>query len=114
MNDNRPIALYNCDKKELIGLFSELIILAKYLRPTDPNKSYSNLFYSLKHNGAIKKTVFDFSVTVRYANEDQRKILGDERCVIMGDYPKVGANILEGYHSSRVELYMTGKRKGYG
>jgi len=108
---DKPIAIYNSDKKELIGLFAELMLVAKYLRPTDVSKMYSNLSDALYRKGAVRKTIFSFRIAIRFANDNQINLLGDKKVFIMNNYPEFDSNKLEGYHSTRSELYKKHTRR---
>lgn len=106
MIDNRPIALYNADKRELIGLFAELIFAVKYLRPDQPQKAYSAMHDALRRVGNVRKNIiFDFPVAVRLATAVQAGELNDRQVIIKNGYPVLGENRLRGYTTSRESFY---------
>lgn len=97
----KPIAIYNCDKKELVGVFSELMYLAKYLYPTDTRKSYQRVYMSLKMKTRIYKTMLSFPVSVRFASDEQVALLTDQAAVIVNNYPPFEFNKALGFNSTR-------------
>ena len=80
---DRPIALYNCDKRECIGLFSRLVFASKYLYK---DSTKTNVSTSLKSKGRMLNTIFDFPVTARFCNAEQATLLGDEKFLILNGY----------------------------
>lgn len=95
--DNRPIALYNTDKQELIGIFAKLIYICKYVRRENTQRSYTMLHDSLEHKRVTRKTIFDFGITMRFANTEQIAELGDKKVVIRKGYPIADKYLLQGW-----------------
>ena len=100
----RPIAIYNCEKKELVGVFSELMYLAKYLYPIDPKRSYSNAYIALMKKTRIYKTALGFPVSVRFANDEQIELLVDQAAFIVDSYPVFEFNKALGFHTTREDF----------
>ena len=97
----RPISVYNCEAKELIGVFSRVTYAAKWLFPlSDLGLSRSKINSCLKTNG----TMFEFKVAVRYANQEKKAILSDSDWWIADGYPPVDKSRMKGFTSTRAEL----------
>jgi len=97
----KPVAIYNCEKKELVGVFSEVIYLAKYLDPLETRKAYQRVYEALKLKNRIYKSKLDFPVVVRYATDEQIELLLDRAAVIVNDYPVFEFNKAIGFHSTK-------------
>ena len=89
-NDQKPVALYNCDKQELVGVFMTTQLAGKYLFPIGKtsqrvNRVAENLRTKRR---IIKETIFDFPVAVRYANDLQVEMMQDKVFFIAPGYPR--------------------------
>lgn len=103
-NNGRPIAIYNCDKKELIGLFSNVGLVAKYLNPIDNRSTEACIWAAVLRNGSMRKSKFKFKIAVRFANETQRAELSNQDVIIKKGYPEFNKNSLIGFHENRISL----------
>lgn len=101
----RPVAVYNCSNKELIGIFKYKVLVARYIFKNyncDKNHCIENC---LKSNGRILKDLkFDFKVALRYANEEQIKMLGTEDYIILNDYNKPESTRMNGFNYSTSKI----------
>lgn len=92
IGNERAITVYNADKQEVVGIFSTPTLVMKYLWAKQKTKKPSYLFHYLHKKTQVKKTIFDFKVVVRYANQEQIEKLGEEDYIILNNYyepPKV-------------------------
>jgi hypothetical protein len=86
-NEGRPVALYNADKKELIGVFSSAKVADMYLYVTAKGGRGGVVSSYLAQKKRIKNSIFGFPVAVRYANEAQLIVLSGQDSVVMDGYP---------------------------
>lgn len=93
INYTFPIAVYNCDKKNVIGLFNSFTLAARYLF-NDPIKA-RNLNSGLRLKCRVTTPIA--KVAVRACNEEQRKELGDNDFIILNDYPMPVCGQMKGY-----------------
>lgn len=103
-NDGRPIAIYNSIKKELIGIFSNVGLAAKYLNPADNRAIEPLIRAAALRNGSVLKSKLKYKIAVRFANEIQRAELSNQDVVIKDGYPEFNKNSLIGFHESRLSL----------
>lgn len=113
-----PVALYNCDKRELVGLFETKALAEKYLLlENKEKKSKGFVGHSIRVKGKIKGLT-EYPVTARYCNGEQRKELGSKEYLIKNGYSNPIYNQMKGYDSTRIELYFRGneisKNRTYG
>jgi hypothetical protein len=106
INDT-PIALYNSEKLELVGIFKTKTIIGKYLyegiyEGVKSQTKSSRVHVAISKKYQLRNTRFEFPVALRYANKKQIEILGDQDAVIFKDYPPL---ILKGFHSTRYSLH---------
>jgi len=84
----RPVALYNTEKKELIAIFKYKIHVARYIFKKYDCYKAQRIESTMRCLGCISKgTIFDFKVTLRYANDKQIEMLGDNNYIILQGYP---------------------------
>lgn len=83
----KPIALYNADKKELIGVFARCNYVVKYLFETYNDQDQRKVYKALERKQKLEGTDFLFPVAIRYANSIQSEMLAGNDCKICGDYP---------------------------
>jgi len=85
----RPIALYNTEKKELFAIFRYKNHVARYIFEKYDCYKSQRIEESLSRLGCISKgTIFNFKVTLRYANDKQIEMLGDSDYFILYGYPE--------------------------
>lgn len=89
MQLDSPIALYNTEKKELIGVFKEFTVLAKYLFPhyKDYDSIRRKIANSLTNQKRFKCSIFEFEVTCRYAKKQYTDELGEHDFFVIEGYP---------------------------
>lgn len=109
--NDRPIAIYDTQNKQLIGVFSTLMYVVKYLRPESPQQAYSTFMDALLRGGCVRKTIFNFRVALRFANEAQVEQLNGCEVIIAPNYPPITNNKLLGYTSTREQLWIKLKIK---
>ena len=90
IEEDRNVALYNANKKELIGLFSLKCLAEKYLymERAFKVKNGNRITKAIMTKGKIMNSRFDFPVAVRYTNEKQDEMLGSEDYLIVNGYPE--------------------------
>lgn len=93
LNNVNILVVYDCSKQKPIGVFRTLSLCARYLKVGPGGADETTIHYSLKNKGRIQKSRFDFKVTVRMANDEFKKILGDKDFVIFDGYPASDSNI---------------------
>lgn len=101
--DLRPVAAYNADKQELVGIFRTHKTIARYFLK-DTYKNYSGISTALRKKTRLISKL-GFKLALRYANAAQLEILGDEEFVILGDYSQPDKSILNGFHETRRSLH---------
>ncbi len=90
LHDNTPVAAYNADKQELIGVFASTSLVSKYLYPVGVgNKGRSNqkIHSALRTKKRLSDTVLPNDVALRFANEAQKQMMNGEDYVIFKGYP---------------------------
>lgn len=102
---DRPIALYNSELKELVAVFRNPTLAAKYLFPFDDRtKSSSKVAERARCKSRFPHTRFGFSVAVRYANEEKAALLDGNDWFIANGYVPVDEMKMKGYTSTRADL----------
>ena len=86
--NNCPVTVYNTDKKEVLGIFAMQSLVAKYLYPTTSRAMTSRVNSCIRNKSKIIQSKFDFPITIRHSTIEQIKILGENKVLIMNDYPK--------------------------
>lgn len=83
-----PCAIYNVNKKELVGIFYSQKLAAKFIYAHKLMHDGNRVAYSIQNKSVIspKNSVLDYSVTVRNANPAQREELGIEKYVLRDGY----------------------------
>ena len=96
------IALYNTQKKELIGVFRTFAVAARYVFSEASTWNSSRMWnaYSLKTK-LHKHTIFNFPVAVRTANEKCMELLGGKDVYITDGYPRMSTRKMEGVISCK-------------
>jgi len=99
--DDRPIAVYNCDKKELIGIFRTVTLTGRYLFPHYFGHKVRTIYYCILHKSNPRDTIFNFRVAVRRISREQEKLIGDADYIIVGNYPQPKQIQMNGFTSVR-------------
>lgn len=96
----RPVVLYNCEKKEPMGIFTSHKVLSRYLFGKDTNYySQKNILRTIHNKRKIKSSKrFPFHMTLRFATEKYIEILGDNPYYTFKDYPTVDKSLLGEWH----------------
>ena len=83
-----PCAVYNADKKELIGLFNSRTLASKYIFG-DRTKS-GKITDAIRRTGAMKASSNPMNIRIACRNltPKQKELLGTEPFLIFGDYKK--------------------------
>lgn len=110
INNDRPIALYNCEKKELIGLFKSQVLVSMYLY----KERRHNIYASLKNKWKMKNTVFDFPVAARWCNNQQVNLLGSENYKILNGYYEPHYYQMKQFDFCKAGGYIKGGKKATG
>jgi len=83
------VAIYNADKKELVGVFKTMKICSKYIfEGVERNYHQAKLHDHVREKFYIQNTRFDFTVAIRVANAKQLERLKDDPLFIERNYPK--------------------------
>ena len=83
----RPISLYNSDKKELVGVFFTQKLALKYIYGYKWASRSCYLWGAIAKKMVIRKNVLlGFPIAVRYANNEQIELLGDLDYIILNVY----------------------------
>src|SRR5438045_3920139 len=70
--DDLPIALYNSDKKELVGVFATKSLVGKYIYPLmDGEKRAGYIKYYAKSKTKIRNASLGFNAVLRTASSSQ-------------------------------------------
>jgi hypothetical protein len=109
--DDRPIVLYNADKKEVIGIFESQSLAGRYLYPVEKNHKGGLIKSALSRKSKIFKSVFDFPVAIRYANEIQTELLNGEEYLIINDYPIPHSTKMKGFTTTKESFKIEAVRK---
>lgn len=103
--DIRPIAAYNADKQELIGIFDCVPTTRKYLYKHDVNlRIKKNILNKLNFKTKLKDTFLGFPIAIRYANESQIEILGGKSYIILNDYPTPPPHLMKCFNDTAASL----------
>lgn len=102
IDDNRPVVLYNCDKKEVIGVFETKVMVSRYLYPLEThNKCHSRVFVALRRKTPMKKTIYPFPVAIRYASIDQSELMNGQPYKVIAGYIKPLEAKMKGFDDTR-------------
>jgi hypothetical protein len=97
------IALYNTNKKELIGVFRTFAVASRYVFSEASNWNSNRIWNAYHLRGKLhKNTIFDFPVAVRIANEKCLELLGNKDIYINDGYPKMSIRKKEGVISCKM------------
>lgn len=105
IDKSTPVTIYNCDKKEAVGIFASITLAVKYLF-TEESRREAKL--PIVRKAAIDKTrilksILPFPVAVRYSTYDQVKLLEENDFKIMEGYPEPKKSMLS-FNSTAVSL----------
>ena len=81
-----PCALYNADKKELIGLFNSRQLASKYIYGTKTKLSNISVIINKKTRIRASSNLLNVTIAGRNLNDNQKELLGNKPFVIVGDY----------------------------
>jgi len=89
LDNTNPCAVYNADKKELIGLFKSRGCAAKYIFGHRNTSFIGDVSYAIsrKYNLTPKTTKHPFKIAVRDLSDKQKELLGDKTYQMFNDYP---------------------------
>ncbi len=104
MEEIIPVAVYNSDKKELVGIFATQVLVGKYLFECGENYKSKKVNGALRYKSKLSNTIFDFKVSLRYANESQVSLLSEMDFVMMDGYPSPSRTTTLGFFDTRVTL----------
>lgn len=80
--------MYNPEKQELIGVFSQQAYVRRYLFPLHTDKKkVDKIRYCLLAKKKIENPTFPYAVALRFANPAQREFLGNDLYKIVQGYP---------------------------
>lgn len=106
IENNQPVAVYNADKQQLIGIFKSKTLISKYLNPNYPEKSGRFILDGLKRKIA-KPAQEDMNLkcklAFRYASDQQVAMLGTGDFYIAEGYPQLKKGT--GFVDTKASLY---------
>lgn len=89
MEESYEVAIYNAEKKELIGIFKDIKTCSNYIfEGKGISYTKKKLHENLRNKFAITGSRFDFRLVVRLAKTEHRELLGDKVAVINRAYPR--------------------------
>lgn len=79
-NELRPVAVYNCDKQELVGIFGTTKIASRFIYGRQKGDAMRSLLWRLGYKCRIhpKSSNHDFILTVRYASKEQQELIKEK------------------------------------
>lgn len=83
----KAVAIYNAEKKELMGVFARCNYAVKYLFKTYNDQDQRKVYKALERKQKLEGTDFFFPVAIRYANSIQIEMLAGDEFKICGSYP---------------------------
>ena len=87
VDNSTPCAIYNAEKKELIGLFKSRTLAAKYLGGK-VSKSMISTSISNKDGIRASSNPLNVRLAARNVNPAQRELLGDKPYLMFNNYPE--------------------------
>lgn len=101
-----PVALYNVDKKELIGVFINVRAASKYIHDHDYCIKEKTLRLSMLRKAKFESKKLGCTVTLRIANTKQKEFISKEPYIIFPGYPKLsaGLSIAKEFDSSKLSM----------
>jgi hypothetical protein len=113
ISNEKPIALYNADKQELIGVFDRPFRAAYFLfGSTVKITKGGHVVDAIHKKYRIGVSVFDFPVSARYANEDQVTLLGGKEYFITDSYIDTIKGKKFGFTDTRYSLWVDHTQRG--
>jgi hypothetical protein len=102
-SDYKGISLYNTEKQELIGVFSSISLVERYIY--DQYSSVKNNVYTaLMKKTRIRTNKLGIVLCVRVATERQVELLEGEDYYVFPQYPQTVTTRMKGYTSGKEEL----------
>lgn len=98
--EEKPVVIYNADKKEMIGVFASIARAVKYLYFNVDAKKYAKLYYALKNAKKTKCLLFDFKIAARYAYGEKLELLNGNYFHISEGYPIPHVTQMKGFTST--------------
>lgn len=111
---DRPIALYNSDVPELMGVFRHPIHATKYIFGKQARERASYIGTSIRQKARLLNTIFPHPVAARFANDTQMILLGDLDFHITEKYPQITGDLKQYSGFTGLENIHTTKRGGTG
>lgn len=102
--NEKVIAIYNVDKKELVGIFSSAKLVSAFLFIEKGCNGITKVSSILKNKAVPRKTSLPFKVTLRYANKEQIETIGSSDYLIMDGYEDTLKGKNFGFESTRISL----------
>jgi len=89
-HDFIPCAIYNTDKKEIVGLFKTRAYASKYIFGFKNNVTIKYIISAItdKKNLTPKITQLPYKIAIRNLTETQKLTLGEADFVILNNYEK--------------------------
>ena len=100
-----PIAIYNCEKKELVGLFKVKTFAARYLYNGNGGRNVLKIVNALNRRSRIKDTSFDFPIVVRACTQEQKELLSEGDFTILNGYPEPTHWQMKGFDSESLIIF---------
>lgn len=111
IRNEKPIAIYNCNEKECIGIFKQPSLVARYLFTAGRKEVIvAKVTYALRRKTRISD-VLSFPVAIRYCNELQLKQLGNKEYIILSKYKEPSTQKMKGFTSTRKTFAIVSKER---
>ena len=105
IRNDTPIAAYNADKQELIGIFFNGGYVRRYFYQHNPTlKLTKDIPSFVTRKVKLKDTSFNFFVALRFANKEQIEMLGSKDYVILNGYPIPISSTMKGFEDTAASL----------
>lgn len=113
ISNDRPIVVYDANRKKALGIFRQQSFVIKYLFSLD--KRPRSISHVLHRKGRICNSDLNTKIVLRWANDEQIKQLGNEDVVMFDEsLKKFDFKMIKGFDSTRGDYYAAHVIKKYG
>lgn len=86
MNESTPLAVYNTEEKELIGVYDSIKTATKCLFNTADYAQKRRVVRALTHKVRLQCDKYPFEVAIRPASDEHKRTLGNYKSVVLPKY----------------------------
>ena len=86
MNESTPLAVYNTQEKELIGVYDSIKTATKCLFNTADYAQKRRVVRALTHKVRLQCDKYPFEVAIRPASDEHKRRLGNYKSVVLPKY----------------------------